>query len=526
MESSEKRRVFSESQVPLLKSLPLSIFSTNSSNTLLLSERQIRELNASIIQYLKPLLSSSDSDLDVLETLKKKLDFKNLEIQIPDNYLQKKWSTVLRLQRNNQELLSKLDQLEDKNNELTKSLDNLSLTNSTLNLNTQSRKINWLPSYIKSTLRYHTSPITAVAIHPFKPFLITASQDGMMVFWNLLDLVEPLKIIANAHSKSINDLIFKKNSPYLISCSSDQIIKVWDLSNSLSDVLTPIMTLTGHEHIISSLSVSSVDSNILFSTSRDNLIKIWDLTTGWCTKTLTVHSDWVRAIDSIGEYIITCSSDTSIRLTHYITGTGIGLCLGHTQVIEDVIFLPQVSNKYIEAGINDINNEIEKEYESLKYKYAASCGRDKIIKIWKLPLPSYNLNGNPTPNTLNPYGECIKEIKGHQSWVRKLQIHYNGRYLFSCSDDQSIKIWDLNNLLSLNNNNNNIIEPVKNLMGHKSFINTITLASPIPFDNSTNEDGEQETPKQNYGSLTDLTDDQIRCYLISGGADNQVNIWA
>jgi WD40 repeat protein len=31
----------------------------------------------------------------------------------------------------------------------------------------------------------------------------------------------------------------------------------------------------------------------------------------------------------------------------------------------------------------------------------------------------------------------------HDNWVRSLSLHGSGKYLSSCSDDKSIRIWDL-----------------------------------------------------------------------------------
>ena len=33
--------------------------------------------------------------------------------------------------------------------------------------------------------------------------------------------------------------------------------------------------------------------------------------------------------------------------------------------------------------------------------------------------------------------------EGHDNWVRNIQIDLTGNYLISCSDDKTVKIWDL-----------------------------------------------------------------------------------
>lgn len=514
---SENRRVFSESQVPLLRSLPTSFFASGGSGSLL-SYRQLSELNASVLQYLKPILAE---DRDTYELLERKIQeaqktankynsvtTTTTDPDIPDNYLQKKWSTVLRLQRNMQELELKNKALEEKNKELMEELENIKSNPQLGSQLSTTNKLNWIPSTLKSSLQYHTSPISAIAIHPFNPYLVTASQDGNMVFWNLLDLSQPVAEIKSAHSKSINGLIFQPNSSNLISCSSDQLIKIWDVSNINKLLQTPIRILSGHDHIVSSLTIPPTRPNILLSCSRDKTIKVWNLDSGWSEGNLKAHSDWVRSVDACGEYVLSCSSDTSVRLTHYPTNTGIGLCLGHQHVIEDVKFLPETSNEYLDLLIKSKSESDEKNddvYKKLKFKFAVSCGRDKLIKFWKLPSPEINnALGRPSANMLNPYGECILELKGHQSWVKNLDVHYNGQYLLSCSDDNTIKIWDMASFASqLQTITASEIKPCKILSGHQSFVNKILIAPP----------------------KGDLVDDNIRCYMVSGGADNLVNIW-
>jgi len=41
-------------------------------------------------------------------------------------------------------------------------------------------------------------------------------------------------------------------------------------------------------------------------------------------------------------------------------------------------------------------------------------------------------------------GELLATFVGHDNWVRSISIHPTGKYLYSASDDKSIRIWDLN----------------------------------------------------------------------------------
>lgn len=76
----------------------------------------------------------------------------------------------------------------------------------------------------------------------------------------------------------------------------------------------------------------------------------------------------------------------------------------------------------------------------------ASCSDDKTIRIWNLE------NGQP-----------ILELKGHTKWVYSIVLLQNGS-LASCSVDQTIKIWDLKER-----------KAPRTLFGHKSCV--IALAA-------------------------------------------------
>jgi platelet-activating factor acetylhydrolase IB subunit alpha len=54
----------------------------------------------------------------------------------------------------------------------------------------------------------------------------------------------------------------------------------------------------------------------LLSASRDKTVKVWDLTSGYCLKTLSGHTDWVKrvACNLYGTVIASSSKDSKIIL--------------------------------------------------------------------------------------------------------------------------------------------------------------------------------------------------------------------
>lgn len=524
----------------------------------ILTVRQQQELNKAIIQYIKPIAEEAN-DGDLIQKLSESLDVPlgSIDDSVIPNYLEKKWSTVLRLQH-------KIIDLEGEVSNLRTVIDSQQIVPSASASVIGKDKINWLPSSsIKAFKTQSHQLVQSVSIHPTLPIILGGCSDGSLIIWNLVndESLIPEKII-KAHIRGVNTMAWSKKpvdlsgkgseakgiAHVIATCSSDLSIKIWD-----GATFKHIRTLTGHEHTISSIVFSDSKPNILYSVSRDKSVKVWDLVNGYCIKTFIGHSDWVRDIDVIsvnsnllqeqldinpelGDFLVTCSNDQSIRLSHAESGTGLSLSIGHTHVIECVKFLPFHSNyiidKYIkenESLFPNISLEVldDPNYTNLLgYKYCISGGRDNSVKLWLLPPPVFRPHRHPLPSQLNnSQGWLIADLVGHQSWVKSLHIHPNGRFVFSGSDDKTIKVWDLASL-----NVNGRVKCVKNLIGHEGFVNDIEFAS---FEITNNiyvskiaDDGKTKTEEDRRNELTKSIESKIRCLFISGGVDNCIRLWS
>ena len=75
-------------------------------------------------------------------------------------------------------------------------------------------------------------------------------------------------------------------------------------------------TLTGHEHEVSGLAfLPQANGDFLLSCSRDQTIRLWDTQSGFCVQTLSSgHSDWIRrvAVHPSGKLFASASKDESI----------------------------------------------------------------------------------------------------------------------------------------------------------------------------------------------------------------------
>lgn len=87
-----------------------------------------------------------------------------------------------------------------------------------------------------------------------------------------------------------------------------------------------VMTVTcyvpqGHDHTLSSVQYSKSGDQVI-TCGRDQMIKCWEVATGYCVRTLSGHTDWVKCLSlSIdGELIASGGHDQSIVVWRYSSG--------------------------------------------------------------------------------------------------------------------------------------------------------------------------------------------------------------
>ncbi|KAJ3009146.1 UNVERIFIED_CONTAM: hypothetical protein HDU68_002813, partial [Siphonaria sp. JEL0065] len=118
------------------------------------------------------------------------------------------------------------------------------------------------------------------------------------------------------HTASVNSVALSADGRNVVSGSSDNSVKVWDLRTGECT-----QTLTGHTDMVYSVAIST-DGETIVSGSRDKTVKLWDIRTSECTRTLTGHTDWVRsvAISTDGETIVSGSDDKTVKVWDIRTG--------------------------------------------------------------------------------------------------------------------------------------------------------------------------------------------------------------
>ncbi|KAJ3160291.1 protein with putative role during mitosis [Irineochytrium annulatum] len=303
--------------------------------------------------------------------------------------LEKKWTSVIRLQKKIMDLESKLTSLQEE------------LSNAPVRKSTSS--VDWIPRPPEAfALSGHRSPVTRVAFHPVFSILATASEDATVKIWDYEtgEFERTLK----GHTKAVQDLAFDPKGALLVTCSADLSIKVWDSNEDYKCT----KTLFGHDHSVSSVSFIQ-PGDMIVSASRDKTIKIWEAGTGYCVKTLHGHLDW------------------TLRVWDSTSGDCKGELRGHEHVVECVAFAPMTTYPNIKELVGyevGHDNWVRGLAFHPSGKVLISVSDDKSMKVWDLKV-----------------GRCVKTIDAHGHFVTCIDFNKTSPVVATGSVDQLVKVW-------------------------------------------------------------------------------------
>ncbi|KAL6928350.1 hypothetical protein ACO0SA_003088 [Hanseniaspora valbyensis] len=261
-------------------------------------------------------------------------------------------------------------------------------------------------------------------------------------------------------------------------------------------------TLNFRAHLDSILTLK-MQFNLLFTGSYDNTIAIWNLPqlikaskysdsslseaerakvnlTPQLLRRLTGHQDAIKTISFNGTTLITGSLDKTIKIWNFQTGQCISTYRGHTDSVLSI----------------DSNNSI-----------IVSGSADKTVRIWHVDLRT-----------------CYT-LKGHSDWVNCVKLDCESMTCFSCSDDHSIKMWDIKE--------NKLIKNFKGHVGQVQKIVLLHLASDIklvsdlddccPELNSISSDDADKIESERDGGLK--SDVNYPTHIVSCSLDSTIKIW-
>jgi WD40 repeat protein len=199
-------------------------------------------------------------------------------------------------------------------------------------------------------------------------------------------------------------------------------------------------TLTGHEHVVSSLALSP-DGKLLATASHDRTLKLWDAATGQLHATLKGHTEPVHAVAFApeGKVLASAGQDRTVRLWEAASGHERAVWK-HRDPVTCVAFSPDGATLVVGCDgkkliLWDLTAMEERpillpaDIRCLAFsrdgRRLAVGGSDHAVRI------------------LDRDVERATVLHGHTGEIRSVAFHPDGEWLASAGADRTIKVWDL-----------------------------------------------------------------------------------
>ncbi|GJT57987.1 root initiation defective 3-like protein [Tanacetum coccineum] len=184
--------------------------------------------------------------------------------------------------------------------------------------------------YLVATQIHHLGSVAVEAIEHLTStkdgiYLAGGATSGNVYLWEVIN--GKLLKTWHAHNSPLTCLAFSNDSSLLISGSEDGMIVVWPMIGLLDEtnVLyshTPLSVSTDHKSFITGLLPSSIVScSVFVSSSLDGTCKVWDLVNGTLLQTLSFPQPITAAVlDPAERFLFSGSADGRIFMSPFDSG--------------------------------------------------------------------------------------------------------------------------------------------------------------------------------------------------------------
>lgn len=305
-------------------------------------------------------------------------------------------------------------------------------------------------------LRGHDASVLCLQFddRPEQDIVISGGSDCQIILWKF-STGQMIRRLDRAHQESVLNLRF--DDRYLVTCSKDKTIKVWNRRMMLpTDEGYPhigycatakfpqyiinidnlaqgqhlnfkplreyslLVTLHGHSAAVNAIQIRG---NNIVSASGDRQIKVWEVKTGTCLKTIVGHSKGIACVQFDGRRIVSGSSDETVRIFDSASGAEVACLRGHANLVRTV-----------QARFGDVpGTRLEEEAEAravdrrfLKARFSGALSREPTREQRR----SRNAGGRD-PKDIFAYGAKLPPGGGGSRWAR----------IVSGSYDETVIIW-------------------------------------------------------------------------------------
>ncbi|KAI0307953.1 WD40 repeat-like protein [Multifurca ochricompacta] len=378
-------------------------------------------------------------------------------------------------------------------------------------------------------LRGHGGVVSAIAwsyprtmeFDTRKMRLFTASVDTRIRVWDLTRSAEQARVgkqvkpeaVLEGHVSVPRGLDVSEDGRWLISGGRDQVVLVWDMSESQSKrsgmdkekEAWPVLTntITALERV-EAVGILGEDVNIgesssqsehihFFTAGEKGVVKIWDGKTGHVRRTFGEEQDvnpndkevQQQILDAFfvpsTSSIVSVHADQNILFYSLPDGALYRQLIGFNDEIIDAALLKSPQSDHVALATN---SSLIRVYSTQSFDARLLAGHHDIVLSLAASLSGGLLASGAKDNSARLWAPqntgtgwgCVATCEGHAESVGAVvfECEYVPRFLFTGSQDRTIKVWDLSYLQSESHESAPMrCKSVNTTRAHEKDINTL-----------------------------------------------------
>uniref|UniRef100_A0A8C6UB98 Apoptotic protease-activating factor 1 n=1 Tax=Neogobius melanostomus TaxID=47308 RepID=A0A8C6UB98_9GOBI len=253
-------------------------------------------------------------------------------------------------------------------------------------------------------LQAHDDEVLCCAFSPDDHLIATCSSDRKVKVWNV-ERAMIIRVFEEEHEEQINHCQFTNTTRRLLlaTCSNDKFLNLWNLNKPSSQ-----NTMFGHFEPVNHCCFSPDDA-IISTCSNDGTVKLFQTSSANEWQTINVKD----LFEGDEEVLVKCSTWTA-------DGKRIACAARNGVWVFDI----ETADMLFEVRTNRLS----------MVQYCQACPTSNLLAIAysNYGVELWDLESN----------KKMADCSGHLSWVQRLQFSPDGSQLLSCSDDQTVRLWE------------------------------------------------------------------------------------
>jgi len=286
-------------------------------------------------------------------------------------------------------------------------------------------------------IKGHTGRVESIAFSPDSATLATASLDGTLKTWNVIEGQECVNL--RGHTSRLYDVEFSPDGRSLVSGGDDNTVRIWDVGTRELR-----KTLTGHTARVSTVHFAP-DGKTLYSGSWDGTVKRWDADSGAERNSLAGFARGDKRVtwSNDGQLLARGGEGTAVTVWNTTTQHVVATLQGHAGMVNEADFSPD--GKTLASGSIDGTVRLW-DLASGQAIGVVPCDSGPILRI------RFSRDGRLLAAACDNRSIQILDVarrrpvatlRGHTARVRGIEFSPDGSQLASCADDSMIKLWEV-----------------------------------------------------------------------------------